>query len=137
MVYNELDFVFFAFFFISYIFALFSLPDITKLRLQAAADVARQVEAELEEKSLLQTQEHEARLAQLASDTESILSLEKKLAELALQHGRELERATEQHAEELRQLEDRVRVIPGCDSHMLPLCCTNIPSPLCCTNTFI
>ncbi|XP_058258622.1 pericentrin isoform X2 [Hemibagrus wyckioides] len=85
------------------------LKDITKLRLHAAADVARQVEAELEERSLLQTQEHQARLAQLASDTESILSLEKKLAELALQHGRELERATELHAEELRQLEDRLK----------------------------
>ncbi|KAK3575590.1 hypothetical protein QTP86_030993 [Hemibagrus guttatus] len=85
------------------------LKDITKLRLQSAADVARQVEAELEERSLLQTQEHQARLAQLALDTESILNLEKKLAELALQHGRELERATEQHAEELRQLEDRLK----------------------------
>lgn len=87
----------------------FPLPEITKLRLQSVADVARQVEAELEEKTRLQTQEHQDRLAQLASDTEHILSLEKELAELALQHGRELERSTERHTEELRELEDRVR----------------------------
>lgn len=73
------------------------------------ADVARQVEAELEEKTRLQTREHQDRLAQLASDTERILSLEKELAEFTLQHGRELERATERHTEELRELEDRVR----------------------------
>ncbi|XP_053494141.1 pericentrin isoform X2 [Ictalurus furcatus] len=85
------------------------LKDITKLRLQSASDVARQVEAELEEKTRLQTQEHQARLAQLASDTERILSLERELAELALQHGRELERATEGHTEELRELEDRLK----------------------------
>ncbi|TTH38804.1 Pericentrin [Bagarius yarrelli] len=85
------------------------LKEITRLRLQSVADVARQVETELEEKSRLQTQEHQARLAQLASDTESILSLEKKLAALTLQHSRELERATEQHAEELRQLEERLK----------------------------
>lgn len=89
------------------------------------ADVARQVEAELEEKTRLQTKEHQDRLAQLASDTERMLSLEKELAELALQHGRELESATEQHTEELRELEDRVRerggerMLPGCDSHVL------------------
>lgn len=89
------------------------------------ADVARQVEAELKEKTRLQTQEHQDRLTQLASETERILSLEKELAELTLQHGRELERVTEQHTEELRELEDRVRarererVLPGCDSHML------------------
>ncbi|XP_060774688.1 pericentrin isoform X2 [Neoarius graeffei] len=85
------------------------LKEITKLRLQSVADVARQVEAELEEKTRLQTQEHQDRLAQLASDTEHILSLEKELAELALQHGRELERATERHTEELRELEDRLK----------------------------
>ncbi|XP_053540107.1 pericentrin isoform X5 [Ictalurus punctatus] len=85
------------------------LKDITKLRLQSASDVARQVEAELEEKTRLQTQEHQVRLAQLASDTERILSLERALAELTLQHGRELERATEGHTEELRELEDRLK----------------------------
>lgn len=85
-------------------------PDITKLRLQSVADVARQVEVELKEKTRLQTQEHQARLSQLASDTERILILEKELAELTLQHGRELERATERHTEELGELEDRVRV---------------------------
>ncbi|XP_053085782.1 pericentrin isoform X3 [Pangasianodon hypophthalmus] len=85
------------------------LKEITKLRLQSVTDVARQVEAELEEKTRLQTQEHQARLAQLASDTERILSLEKELAELALQHGRELERSTERHVEELRELEDRLK----------------------------
>ncbi|KAF4080235.1 hypothetical protein AMELA_G00168080 [Ameiurus melas] len=85
------------------------LKDITKLRLQSASDVARQVEAELEEKTRLQTQEHQTRLAQLASDTERILSLERELAELALQHGRELERATEGHTEELGELEDRLK----------------------------
>lgn len=87
----------------------FFLPDITKLRLQSVADVARQVEAELGEKTRLQTEQHQAQLAQLASDTERILSLEKELAELALQHGRELEKATERHAEELRELEGAVR----------------------------
>lgn len=71
--------------------------------------MARQVEVELEEKTRLQTQEHQVRLAQLASDTERILSLEKELAELALQHARDLERTTEQHTDELRELEDRVR----------------------------
>ncbi|MCJ8730090.1 hypothetical protein PDJAM_G00113640 [Pangasius djambal] len=85
------------------------LKDITKLRLQSVTDVARQVEAELDEKARLQTQEHQARLAQLASDTERILSLEKELADLALQHGQELERSTERHVEELGELEDRLK----------------------------
>ncbi|MCI4375904.1 hypothetical protein PGIGA_G00114810 [Pangasianodon gigas] len=85
------------------------LKEITKLRLQSVTDVARQVETELEEKTRLQTQEHQARLDQLASDTERILSLEKELADLALQHGRELERSTERHVEELRELEDRLK----------------------------
>ncbi|KAI4902380.1 hypothetical protein NFI96_018847, partial [Prochilodus magdalenae] len=85
------------------------IKDITKLRLQSAAEVARQVEAELEERTRAQTQEHQTRLAQLASETERILSLEKQLAQLTLQHSHELERSTEQHAEELRQLEDRLQ----------------------------
>ncbi|XP_053353815.1 pericentrin isoform X3 [Clarias gariepinus] len=85
------------------------LKEITKLRLQSVSDVARQVEVELEEKTRLQTQEHQVRLAQLASDTERILSLEKELAELALQHARALERTTEQHTDELRELEDRLK----------------------------
>ncbi|KAF5895396.1 pericentrin-like isoform X1 [Clarias magur] len=85
------------------------LKEITKLRLQSVSDVARQVEVELEEKTRLQTQEHQVWLAQLASDTERVLSLEKELAELALQHARELENATEQHTDELRELEDRLK----------------------------
>lgn len=70
--------------------------------------MARQVEAELEERTRAQTQEHQARLAQLASEAENILSLEKQLSQLTLQHTHELERATEQHTVELRELEDRV-----------------------------
>ncbi|KAI5613710.1 pericentrin [Silurus asotus] len=81
------------------------LKEITKLRLQSVRDVARQVEAEVDEKTRVQTQEHQTRLTQLASDTERILGLEKELAELTLQHGRELERATE----ELRELEHRLK----------------------------
>ncbi|XP_049335113.1 pericentrin isoform X2 [Astyanax mexicanus] len=85
------------------------IKDITKLRLQSAAEVARQVEAELEERTRVQTEEHQARLAQLASETERLLSLEKQLAQLTLQHTQELERATEQHSQELKELEDRLK----------------------------
>ncbi|KAL7890675.1 hypothetical protein AOLI_G00001510 [Acnodon oligacanthus] len=85
------------------------IKDITKLRLQSAAEVARQVEAEVEERTLVQTQEHQARLSQLASETERILSLEKQLAELTLQHTRELESAAECNTNELRELEDRLQ----------------------------
>ncbi|XP_072539723.1 pericentrin isoform X2 [Salminus brasiliensis] len=86
------------------------IKEITKLRLQSAADVARQVEAELEERTRVQTQEHQARLAQLASETERILILEKQLAQLTLQHTQELVRAMEQHTQELKELEDRLRL---------------------------
>lgn len=108
--------------YIYFFFCFLFLSDITKLRLQSVADVARQVEAELEEKTRLQTEQHQAQLAQLASDTERILSLEKELAELALQHGRELEKATERHTAELRELEDAVSATRLCRSHAS---CTN------------
>ncbi|KAL6455980.1 hypothetical protein MHYP_G00358310 [Metynnis hypsauchen] len=85
------------------------IKDITKLRLQSAAEVARQVEAEVEERSRVQTQEHQARLTQLASETERILSLEKQLAELTLQHTHELESTTTRSTDELRELEDRLQ----------------------------
>ncbi|XP_017559158.2 pericentrin isoform X1 [Pygocentrus nattereri] len=85
------------------------IKDITKLRLQSAAEVARQVEAEVEERTRVQTQEHQTWLAQLASETERILSLEKRLAELTLQHTHELESATERSTDELRELEDRLQ----------------------------
>ncbi|XP_062853797.1 pericentrin [Trichomycterus rosablanca] len=85
------------------------LKDITKLRLQSAAEVARQVEAELEERVRIQNREHQIQLAQLSSEAENILTMEKQLAELTLQHAQELGRATEQHAKELRELEDRLQ----------------------------
>ncbi|XP_066518729.1 pericentrin isoform X2 [Hoplias malabaricus] len=85
------------------------IKEITKLRLQSAAEVARQVEAELEKRTRVQTQEHQDRLAVLASETEHILGLEKQLAQLTLQHTQELQRATELHTDELRELEDRLQ----------------------------
>lgn len=92
--------------------------------------------AELDERGRLQTQEHQARLAQLASDTERILSMERKLAEFTLQHSQELERDTEQHAEELRELEDGVRE-KGWGGRATRLRQSHALSLLCCTNAFI
>ncbi|KAK1798755.1 hypothetical protein P4O66_007039, partial [Electrophorus voltai] len=85
------------------------LKDITKLRLQSLADVAHQVEAQLEERARLQAEEHQARLAQLASEAERILDLENQLAQLTLQHARELERSSELHTEELKDLDARLQ----------------------------
>ncbi|XP_026874492.2 LOW QUALITY PROTEIN: pericentrin [Electrophorus electricus] len=85
------------------------LKDITKLRLQSLADVAHQVEAQLEERARLQAEEHQARLAQLASEAERILVLENQLAQLTLQHARELERSSELHTEELKDLDARLQ----------------------------
>lgn len=87
-----------------------NVSDITKLRLQSAAEVARQVEAEVEERSRIQSQEHQIQLDQLSFEAEHILNLEKQLAELTLQHAQELKRATEQHVVELKELEDQVSV---------------------------
>ncbi|XP_076871678.1 pericentrin isoform X3 [Brachyhypopomus gauderio] len=85
------------------------LKDITKLRLQSVTDVARQVDAQLEERTRFLDEEHQARLAQLASEAERILGLEKQLAQLTLQHTEELQRSSETHTEELRDLEARLQ----------------------------
>lgn len=66
------------------------------MRLQSAQDVARQVEAEVKER----TQQHQAKVTQL----------ETQLSQLSLIHSGELEKVAEQHREQLRQMEETVRV---------------------------
>ncbi|XP_051752168.1 pericentrin [Ctenopharyngodon idella] len=68
------------------------IKEINKLRLQSAQDVARQVEAEVKEK----TQQHQAKVSQL----------ETQLSQLSLKHSEELEKVAEQHREQLRQMEE-------------------------------
>ncbi|XP_077055534.1 pericentrin isoform X6 [Siphateles boraxobius] len=71
------------------------IKEINRLRLQSAQDVARQVEAEVKER----TQQHQAKVTQL----------ETQLSHLSLMHSGELEKVAEQHREQLRQMEETVR----------------------------
>ncbi|XP_048056654.1 pericentrin isoform X5 [Megalobrama amblycephala] len=68
------------------------IKEINRLRLQSAQDVARQVEAEVKER----TQQHQAKVSQL----------ETQLSQLSQKHSEELEKVTEQHREQLRQMEE-------------------------------
>ncbi|CAM4621314.1 unnamed protein product [Leuciscus chuanchicus] len=68
------------------------IKEINKLRLQSAQDVARQVEAEVKER----TQQHQAKVTQL----------ETQLSQLSLMLSGELEKGAEQHREQLRQMEE-------------------------------
>ncbi|ROL41764.1 Pericentrin [Anabarilius grahami] len=68
------------------------IKEINKLRLQSAQDVARQVEAEVKER----TQQHQAKVSRL----------ETQLSQLSLKHSEELEKVAEQHREQLRQMEE-------------------------------
>ncbi|KAK7154978.1 hypothetical protein R3I93_009814 [Phoxinus phoxinus] len=68
------------------------IKEINKLRLQSAQDLARQVEAEVKER----TQQHQAKVTQL----------ETQLSQLSLMHSGELEKVAEQHREQLRQMEE-------------------------------
>lgn len=70
--------------------------EINKIRLQSAQDVARQVEAELKERS----QEHQTKVTQL----------ETQLSQLSLMHSEELEKVVAQHRDQLRQMEETVSV---------------------------
>ncbi|KAG1942369.1 pericentrin [Pimephales promelas] len=67
------------------------IKEINKLRLQSAQDVARQVEAEVKERTL----QHQA----------EVTKLEAQLSQLSLMHSGELEKVVEQHREQLRQME--------------------------------
>ncbi|XP_056122998.1 pericentrin isoform X2 [Rhinichthys klamathensis goyatoka] len=67
------------------------IKEINKLRLQSAQDLARQVEAEVKER----TRQHQAKVTQL----------ETQLSQLSLMHSGELEKVAEQHREQLRQME--------------------------------
>ncbi|XP_051985694.1 pericentrin [Xyrauchen texanus] len=71
------------------------IKEITKLRLQSAQEVARQVEAEVEERS----RHHQAKVTQL----------ETHLSDLSLKHTKELERVAERHREQLRQMEETLQ----------------------------
>uniref|UniRef100_A0A9J7XTJ4 Pericentrin n=1 Tax=Cyprinus carpio carpio TaxID=630221 RepID=A0A9J7XTJ4_CYPCA len=68
------------------------IKEINKIRLQSAQDVARQVEAELKERS----QEHQTKVTQL----------ETQLSQLSLMHSEELEKVVAQHRDKLRQMEE-------------------------------
>ncbi|XP_041937338.1 pericentrin isoform X2 [Alosa sapidissima] len=85
------------------------VKEITRLRLQAAQDVARQVEGELAERGGAQEQEHQARLAQLQAEAQRLLELEARIAQLTQEHVRELERVATQHQDELRQAEHKLK----------------------------
>ncbi|XP_055068411.2 pericentrin isoform X2 [Misgurnus anguillicaudatus] len=65
------------------------IKEITKLRLQSTHEVAKQVEAEVKER----TQQHQVTMTQLES-------------QLSLKHSKDLERTSEQHRERLRQMEE-------------------------------
>uniref|UniRef100_W5KBH1 Pericentrin n=1 Tax=Astyanax mexicanus TaxID=7994 RepID=W5KBH1_ASTMX len=86
------------------------IKDITKLRLQSAAEVARQVEDELEERTRVQTEEHQARLAQLASETERLLKMALRVEE-AHQEERNCvnKELLEQSREEQAQLREQLQ----------------------------
>ncbi|XP_059427488.1 pericentrin isoform X2 [Carassius carassius] len=68
------------------------IKEINKIRLQSAQDVARQVEAEVKER----TQEHQTKVNQL----------ETQLSQLSLMHSEELEKVVAQHRDQLRQMEE-------------------------------
>ncbi|XP_067315268.1 pericentrin isoform X2 [Pseudorasbora parva] len=68
------------------------IKEINKLRLQCAQEVARQVEAEVKER----TQQHQAKVTQL----------ETQLTQLSLKHLEDLEKVVELHREQLRQMEE-------------------------------
>ncbi|XP_042613812.1 A-kinase anchor protein 9-like isoform X2 [Cyprinus carpio] len=68
------------------------IKEINKIRLQSAQEVARQVEADVKER----THEHQARVTQL----------ETQLSHLSLMHSEELEKVVAQHREQLRQIEE-------------------------------
>uniref|UniRef100_A0A671TA48 Pericentrin-like n=1 Tax=Sinocyclocheilus anshuiensis TaxID=1608454 RepID=A0A671TA48_9TELE len=72
------------------------LQEINKIRLQSAQEVARQVVAEVKER----THEHQARVTQL----------ETQLSQLSLMHSEELEKVVAQHREQLRQMEETVKM---------------------------
>uniref|UniRef100_A0A673GK30 Pericentrin-like n=1 Tax=Sinocyclocheilus rhinocerous TaxID=307959 RepID=A0A673GK30_9TELE len=68
------------------------IKEINKIRLQSAQDVARQVEAEVKER----THEHQTKVTQL----------ETQLSQLSLMHSEELEKVVAQHRDQLRQMEE-------------------------------
>ncbi|XP_052414451.1 pericentrin isoform X6 [Carassius gibelio] len=68
------------------------IKEINKIRLQSAQDAARQVEAEVKER----TQEHQTKVNQL----------ETQLSQLSLMHSEELENVVAQHRDQLRQMEE-------------------------------
>ncbi|XP_051568974.1 pericentrin-like [Myxocyprinus asiaticus] len=67
------------------------IKEITKLRLQSAQEIVRQVEAEVEERS----RQHQAKVTQL----------ETHLSQLSLKHTQELERVAEQHRQKEEMLQ--------------------------------
>ncbi len=79
-----------------YTFSLFFSSEINKIRLQSAQDLARQVEAEVKER----TYEHQPKVTEL----------ETQLSQLSLMHSEELEKVVVQHREQLRQMEETVSV---------------------------
>uniref|UniRef100_A0A672NN85 Pericentrin-like n=1 Tax=Sinocyclocheilus grahami TaxID=75366 RepID=A0A672NN85_SINGR len=72
------------------------IKEINKIRLQSAQEVVRQVEAEVKES----THEHQARVTQL----------ETQLSQLSLIHSVQLEKVAAQHREQLRRMEDTVKM---------------------------
>ncbi|KAI2663332.1 Pericentrin [Labeo rohita] len=68
------------------------IKEINKIRLQSAQDVARQVEAEVKERTL----EYQAKVTQL----------ENHLSQLSLMHSEELKKVAAQHKEQLSQMEE-------------------------------
>ncbi|XP_058634114.1 pericentrin isoform X4 [Onychostoma macrolepis] len=68
------------------------IKEINKIRLQSAQDVARQVEADVKER----TREHQTK----------VTHLETQLSRLSLMHSEELEKVVAQHREQLRQMEE-------------------------------
>ncbi|XP_031414935.1 pericentrin isoform X2 [Clupea harengus] len=85
------------------------VKEITRLRLQSAQEVAREVESELEQRGEAQEQEHQARLTQLQAEAQRLLALEACMAQLTQEHVQELQRVAVQQQYELRQAEQKLK----------------------------
>ncbi|MBN3318927.1 AKAP9 protein, partial [Atractosteus spatula] len=79
------------------------IKEITKLRLQSAQDVARQVEAEVAERVHALKEEHSVSLAHLNLEREQVQQLERQIALLKEEHAENLKSVGEKYEELQKQ----------------------------------
>nr|XP_015214701.1 PREDICTED: pericentrin isoform X2 [Lepisosteus oculatus] len=85
------------------------IKEITKLRLQSAQDVARQVEAEVAQRVRALNEEHSLSLAHLNLEREQVQQLERQIALLKEEHAENLKSLGEKYKELQKQAVEQVK----------------------------